>query len=48
VLIFSLPLVVVELLAILQFFTKQKLQNIFENHAATWWQKLAGGFPPLV
>jgi hypothetical protein len=41
VLIFSLPLVVVEFLAILCFFPKYKLQNISENNAATWWQKLA-------
>jgi hypothetical protein len=32
---------VVELLAILVFFTQQKLQTISETHAATWRQKLA-------
>ncbi len=36
VFIFSLALVII---VILWFFTKQKLQNISETHAATWWQK---------
>ncbi len=40
-LIFSLALAVDELLAILRFFTKQKLQNMFGTLAATWQQKLA-------
>jgi hypothetical protein len=30
-----------EILAILRFFTKEKLQNISGTHAATWWQKMA-------
>jgi hypothetical protein len=38
---FPLSLVVDELLAFLWFFTKQKLQNISETHAATSGQKLA-------
>jgi hypothetical protein len=38
---FSLASVVVEKLAILQFFTKYKLQNISGTRAATWWQKMA-------
>jgi hypothetical protein len=42
VLIFSLVLVVVEFLGM---FTKEKLQNISGNQAATWWQKLAADFP---
>ncbi len=33
--IFSLELVFVQLLAILWHFAKQKLQNIYETHAAT-------------
>jgi hypothetical protein len=38
--------VVVELSAILCFFTKFKLQNIAGTNAAdTWWQKLAADFP---
>ncbi len=41
VLIFYLALVLAELLAILWFFTEQKLQNISVTHAVTWWQKLA-------
>jgi hypothetical protein len=44
-LIFYLALAVVEFLAILRFFTKQKLNNISGNHAATWKQKLAADFP---
>jgi hypothetical protein len=42
---FSLALVVVEFIAILWLFTKEKLQNIFGNHSATWRQKLAADFP---
>jgi hypothetical protein len=40
-LIFSLALVVVELLVILEFFTRYKLQNISGTHDDTCWQKLA-------
>jgi hypothetical protein len=45
VLILSLALVVVEFLAILWFFTNQKLQNISGNHAATCRQRLTAFFP---
>ncbi len=38
VLVFSLALVVVELLTVLLFFTKHKLNNTPEIHAATWGQ----------
>jgi hypothetical protein len=47
VLIFSLALAAVEFLAILRYFTKQKLRNIFVNHTATCQQKLAADFPSL-
>ncbi len=43
-LIFSLALVVVELLAIWLFFTKFLLQNLTRAHAATCRQKLAADF----
>jgi hypothetical protein len=45
--IFSLALAVVELLAILQFFTKLNKVAKHICHAATWWQKLAGDLPSL-
>ncbi len=44
---FFVALVDVEFFAILWFFTKPKLENISENYAATWWQKLAADFPSL-
>jgi len=44
---FSLALVVVELLAILWFFAKQKLQNLSGTHAATLWQKLTANLQLL-
>jgi hypothetical protein len=40
-LIFCLALAAVELLAILQFFTKYKFRKISEKDAATWWQESA-------
>jgi hypothetical protein len=46
-LIFTLASVVAELLAILGFFTNQKLLNMSGTNAATWWHKLAADFPSL-
>jgi hypothetical protein len=47
VLIISLALVVVELVAIVLFFTNLKVQNISGNHGATCQQKLAVVFTSL-
>ncbi len=41
----SLPSMVVQLLGILLFITKQMLQIILNTHAATWRQKLAADYP---
>ncbi len=47
-LFFLLPLVVVELLAILWFLSKQNLQNISETDPAAWCQKLAADLSLLL
>jgi hypothetical protein len=48
VLIFSLALMAFKFLAILSFFTKQKLQNIFGTHAATWGQSYQTFYSPTL
>jgi hypothetical protein len=47
VLIFSRASVVAQLLTILPFFDKQKLQNISGTDPATWQLKLAADIPSL-
>jgi hypothetical protein len=42
--IFSLLLVIFELLSISRFYTKQKFQNTFKTHAAACRQKVAADF----